>query len=136
MGWVAVWRRRKTGQKRTMGKNRGMSQSEELFRKNGKWEDEKGLGIEESGGMTQRTQRDKSDWQRRMMVTCEVEEWKRCEEEPRKERDDWTKMGLEGETWGQRRGSLRGRERRVRSLDFGRRKGGKDGFQGEGRGES
>ncbi len=64
----------------------------------------------------------------------EVEEVERCEEEPRKERDDWNKMGLGGETWGQRRGSLRVRKRRLRRLGFGRQKGGKDEFQGEERG--
>ncbi len=84
--------------------------------------------------MTQRTWREKSDWKRRMRVKFEVEELEKCEEEQRKERDDWTKMGLGGETWGQRRGRLRGKGRRVRGLGFGRQKGGKDEFQGEERG--
>ncbi len=79
--------------------------------------------------MTQRTWREKSDWERRMRVKFEVEELERCEDEQRKERDDWTKMGLGGETWGQRRGSLRGRERRVRRLGFGRQKGVKMSFR-------
>ncbi len=48
--------------------------------------------------MTQRTWRERSDWKRRMRVKFEVEELERSEEEQRKERADWNKMGLGGET--------------------------------------
>ena len=61
----------------------------------------------------------------------EVEELERSEEEPQTERDDWYKVGLGGETWGQREGNWRGRERRVRRLGVGRPKGEKDESQGE-----
>jgi hypothetical protein len=52
--------------------------------------------------MTWRTWRERSDWKRRMRVKFEVGELERSEEEPQTERDDWNKMGLGGETWGQR----------------------------------
>ena len=84
--------------------------------------------------MPWRTWRERSDWKRRMRVKFEVEELERSEEEPQTERDDWHKVGLGGETWGQRGGNWRGRERRVRRLGVGRPKGGKDESQGEERG--
>ncbi len=46
-GWCAVCRRKKREQKKSKGKNRRMSQSEESFRKCWEWEEEKILGIEE-----------------------------------------------------------------------------------------
>ena len=66
--------------------------------------------------------------------TLELEEFGAEEEKPRKEKDDWGGTGMEGESWRQKRGNWRVKERRVRRRDFGRLKGGKDGPRGEGRG--
>ncbi len=84
--------------------------------------------------MTRRTWRERSDWKRRMRVKFEVEELERSEKERQKERDNWNKTGSGGETWGQRRGNWRRRQRRVWRLGVGRQKGGKDESQGEERG--
>ena len=86
------------------------------------------------GEMTQRTWREKSDWVSRMVVKFGVVEFERSGEELRKERDDWDETEMGGESWGQRRGNWRVKERRVWKLGFGRRKGKKDGSRGEERG--
>ncbi len=70
----------------------------------------------------------------KMVVKFGVVEFERSGEELRKERDDWDETEMGGESWGQRRGDWRVKERRVWRLGFGRRKGEKDGSQGEGRG--
>ena len=102
--------------------------------------------------MAQRTWRDRSDWKSRMRVTFELEDLERSEEEPRKERDDWGGTVIEGESWRQRRGDLRVKEKGLRRVprlrwvgwdtsfvptegpQIAGRWGEKDGFQGEERG--
>ena len=66
--------------------------------------------------------------------TLEMEEFGEYEEKIRKEKDDWGGTGVGGESWRQRRGNWRVKERRLRRRDFGRLKGEKDGSRGEGRG--
>ena len=69
--------------------------------------------------------------------TLGLEEFGEEEEKSRKEKDDWRGTGMGGESWRQRRGDLRVKERRRPGLgkkEIWRLKGGKDGSRGEGRG--
>ena len=63
-----------------------------------------------------------------------MDEFGEGEEKPRKEKDDWGGTGMGGESWRQRRGNWRVKERRVKGLGLGRLNAGKDGSRGEGRG--
>ncbi len=92
------------------------------------------MDVEEFGEMTQRTWRERSDWVSRIVVKFGVVEFEGSGEELRKERDDWNETEMGGESWRRRKGNWRVKKRRVRRLGFGRLKGGKDGFRGEGRG--
>ncbi len=56
------------------------------------------------------------------------------EETPRKERNDWGRTVMEGESWRQRRGNWRVKEKRLRRLGLMRLKEEKDGSRGEERG--
>ncbi len=82
----------------------------------------------------QRTWEKRDDWVEGNRRTLELEEFGDDEEKPRKEKDDWGGTGMEGESWRQKRGNWRVKERRLRGRDFGRLKGGKDGSRGGGRG--
>ena len=84
--------------------------------------------------MTQRTWEERDDWVEGNRRTLELEEFGEEEEKPRKEKDDWGGTGMEGESWRQKRGNWRVKERRLQRRGFGRLKGGKDGSRGEGRG--
>ena len=84
--------------------------------------------------MTQRTGEERSDWVGGNRRTLGLEEFGEEEEKSRKEKDDWRGTGMGGESWRQRRGDLRVKERRWKGLGWGRLKGRKDGSRGEGRG--
>ena len=80
------------------------------------------------------TWEERSDWVKVNRRTVEQEEFGEDEGKPRKEKDDWRGTEMGGESWRQKRGNWRVKERRLRRRDFGRLKGGKDGSRGEGRG--
>ena len=84
--------------------------------------------------MTQRTLEERDDWVGGNRRTLELEEFGEEEEKSRKEKDDWRGTGMGGESWRQRRGDLRVKERRGKGLGWGRLKGRQDGSRGEGRG--
>ena len=84
--------------------------------------------------MIWRTLGKRDDWVEGNRRTLEPGEFGEEEEKLRKEKDDWRGTGMGGESWRQRRGNWRVKERRLRGLGFGRLKGGKGGFRGGGRG--
>ncbi len=84
--------------------------------------------------MTQRTWEKRDDWVEGNRRTWELEEYGEEEEKTRKEKDDWGGTEMGGESWRQKKGNWRVKERRLRRRDFERLKGGKDGSRGEGRG--
>ena len=102
--------------------------------------------------MTQRTWGNRFDWVEGNRRTLELEEFGEEEEKSREEKDDWRGTGMGGESWRQRRGDLRVKEKGLRRIPRLRWVGWdtsfvptegpqiagrwveKDGFQGEGRG--
>ena len=84
--------------------------------------------------MTQRAWGKRFDWVEGNRRTLGLAEFGEEEEKSRKEKDDWRGTGMGGESWRQRRGDLRVKEKRGKGLGWGRLKGGKDGSRGEGRG--
>jgi hypothetical protein len=87
--------------------------------------------LEEFWAMTEEKWRERHDWVEVNGMTFECE---KDGERPRKAKDDWKVTEMGGESWKQRRGNWRVKERRSRWLGFGRLKGGKGGFRGGGRG--
>ena len=88
--------------------------------------------------MTQRTWKERDDWVEGNRRTLEPGEFGEEEEKSRREKNDWRGTGMGGESWRQRRGDLRVKERRRQGLgekEIWMLKGGKDGSRGEGRGE-